>query len=102
MAPLGITAGVKNCAVCAAVPIFQTMYFFQDSLEFYKPATMIVGGLVHTNSDLYASSSSSGTLTFSGNVSYAGNYSATQDPPYANTWSGWSANAELLVASGRA
>ena len=89
-----VVAGVRRRFQYIEVPIFQMMYFFQHDLEFYKPATMIVGGLVHTNSNLYASSSSSGTLTFTGNLSYVGNYSQTADPPYANTWSGWSANAE--------
>lgn len=88
-------AGVRRRFQYVEVPIFQMMYFFQNNMEFYKPATMIVGGLVHTNSNLWASSSSSGTLTFNGNVSYSGAYSQTQDPPYANTWSGWSANAQI-------
>lgn len=87
-------AGVRRRFQYVEVPLFQSMYFFEHDLEFYKPATMIVSGLVHSNSNLYASSSSSGTLTFSGNVSYAGNYSTTSDPPYANTWSGWSSNAQ--------
>ena len=89
------TAGVKRRFSYVEVPVFQMMYFFNDNLEFYKPATMIIGGLVHTNADLYASSSNAGTLTFSGSLSYGGNYSSTQDPPYANTWSGWSSNAEI-------
>jgi len=90
-----MVAGVRRRFQYIGVPLFQAMYFFQDNMEFYKPATMIVSGLVHTNSNLWASSSSAGTLTFSGNVSYSGNYSTTSDPPYANTWSGWSANAEI-------
>ena len=88
-------AGVRRRFQYVEVPLFQAMYFFEHNLEFYKPATMIVSGLVHTNSNLYASSSSSGTLTFTGNVSYAGNYTTTGDPPYANTWSGWSSNAQI-------
>ncbi len=89
------SAGVRRRFQYVEVPIFQMMFFFQNNMEFYRPATMIVGGLVHTNSSLWASSSSSGTLTFTGNVSYAGNYSTTQDPPYASAWSGWSANAQI-------
>lgn len=89
-------AGVRRRFQYVEVPLFQAMYFFEHDLEFYKPATMIVSGLVHTNSNLYASSSSSGTLTFTGNVSYAGSYTTTGDPPYANTWSGWSPNAEVM------
>jgi len=88
-------AGVRRRFQYVQVPIFQMMFFFNDNMEFYKPATMIVGGLVHTNANLWASSSNAGTLTFSGNVSYAGSYSQTNDPPYANLWSGWSSNAEI-------
>ncbi len=89
------SAGVRRRFQYVQVPIFQMMFFFNDNLEFYKHATMTVGGLVHTNSNLWASGSSSGTLTFSGNVSYSGAYSQTNDPPYASTWSGWTSNAEV-------
>jgi len=34
-------------------------------------------------------------LTFESNVSYVNTFTSTQDPPYADTWSGWSANAEV-------
>ena len=88
-------AGVRRRFQYVEVPLFQAMYFFEHNLEFYKHATMIVSGLIHTNSDLYASGSTSGTLTFNGNVSYVGNYSTTSDPPFANTWSGWTPNAEI-------
>ena len=87
--------GIRRQFQYVEVPIFQMMFFFQDNMEFYKPATMIVGGLVHTNSNLWASSSSAGTLTFSGNVSHSGTYSQTQDPPFASAWSGWSPNAQI-------
>ena len=88
-------AGVRRRFQYVEVPLFQSMYFFEHNIEFYKPATMIVSGLVHTNSSLYASSSSSGTLTFTGNLSYVNNYTTTGDPPFANTWGGWSPNAEI-------
>lgn len=88
-------AGVRRRFQYVEVPLFQSMYFFEHNLEFYKPASMIVSGLVHTNSSLYASSSSSGTLTFTGNVSYVTSYTTSGDPPFANTWSGWSSNAEV-------
>jgi hypothetical protein len=91
-----VVAGVRRRFQYVEVPLFQAMYFFEHDLEFYKPATMIVSGLVHSNSTLYASSSASGTLTLQGNVSYVTGYSTTNDPPYANTWSGWSKNAEIL------
>lgn len=90
-----VEAGVRRRFQYVEVPLFQAMYFYEHDLEFYKPATMIVSGLVHSNSTLYASSSSAGTLTFTGNLSYVGGYSKTADPPYANTWSGWSPNAQI-------
>lgn len=79
------------------VPLFQATAFFEDDLELFRPATMTVGGLVHTNSKAYVSSSSSGVLTFSGHLSYstANGYLDDVDPPQANTWSGWAPNSEL-------
>ncbi len=58
---------------------------------------MTIGGLVHTNSKAYVSSSSSGVLTFTGHLSYAATngYLDNVDPPQANTWSGWSPNSEI-------
>jgi len=88
-------AGVKRQFQYTVVPLFQSMFFFQDNLEIYKAATMTVNGLVHTNSSAYLSGQSSSPLTFQSNVSYVTSYTATADPPYANTWSGWSANAEV-------
>ncbi|MGZ4984610.1 MAG: hypothetical protein ACXV8A_00830 [Chthoniobacterales bacterium] len=79
------------------VPLFQATAFFENDLELYRPATMTVGGLVHTNSKAYVSSSSAGELTFSGHLSYSANngYLDNVDPPQSNTWSGWAANAEI-------
>lgn len=91
--PVGV--GVKRLFQYTAVPLFQSMYFFQNDIVFYRPAKMIVGGLVHTNADAYLSGQSGTPLTFSGNVSYVGNYSSTVDPPYASTWSGYVANAKV-------
>ena len=92
---LPIQVGVKRFFAYTAVPLFQSMYFFQDDLVFYKPAQMIVGGLVHTNANAYLSGQSGASLTFTGDVSYSGSYSSTIDPPYANMWSGYSTNAEV-------
>ncbi len=63
-------AGVQRQFQYSEVPLFQAMYFFEDTLEFYRPADMMVGGLVHTNGKAYLSSSSAGTLTFQDQVSY--------------------------------
>ena len=87
-------AGVQRQFQYSEVPLFQAMYFFEDTLEFYRPADMIVGGLVHTNSKAYLSSSDAGTLTFQDQVSYVAAYSDSIDPPFSDQWSGWVANAE--------
>lgn len=89
--------GVKRAINYTVVPLFQATAFFEDNLELYRPATMTIGGLVHTNSKAYVSSSSSGELTFTGNLSYStpGGYLDDVDPPQANTWSGWRANSEI-------
>ena len=72
--PNPVNAGAKRSFQYVVVPIFQAMFFYQDNLEIYDPATMVVGGLVHTNSNLFLSATSSATLTFTGNVSYSGTY----------------------------
>ena len=89
--------GVKRAINYTVVPLFQATAFFEDDLELYRPATMTIGGLVHTNSKAYVSSSSSGVLTFTGHLSYAATngYLDNVDPPQADTWSGWSPNSEI-------
>jgi hypothetical protein len=74
------------------------MFFFNDDLVIYKPATMTVGGLVHTNANLYLSQQSG--LTFNNNVSYAGNYSATTIPPFGATYSAWSSSDQPPTLNG--
>lgn len=89
--------GAKRTFEYIQVPLFQSMFFFEHDLELYRPAPMIVGGLVHTNSRLLASGSSdtSGVeLTFQGNVSYAGGsggtagYSYNEPPVGGPAWAG--------------
>ena len=91
----GFRAGVKRQFQYSAVPLFQAMFFFEHDLSVYKAASMNVTGLVHTNANAYLSSSSGNPVSFADNVSYSGTYSQTNDPPFANTWSGWVPNAEL-------
>lgn len=88
--------GAKRAINYTVVPLFQATAFFEDDLELFRPATMTIGGLVHTNSKAYVSSSSAGELTFSGHLSYSttGGYLDDVDPPQASTWSGWVANSE--------
>jgi hypothetical protein len=92
-----VNYGVKRAINYSAVNLFQATAFFEGDLELFRPATMTIGGLVHTNSKAYVSSSDAGLLTFGGNLSYAANggYLDTVDPPQSNTWSGWAANSEI-------
>ena len=83
----GPAVGVKRQFQYSEVPLFQSMFFFENTLEFYKPASMIVSGLVHTNDNLYASYADGSSLTFQDEVSYVNNYSSTVDPPFAAGWS---------------
>lgn len=94
-------AGTRRLFQYIEVPLFQSMYFFEHQLEIYRPAPMIVGGLVHSNSRLLLSGSrdrSGVELEFENNVSYAGGsdstagYSWTEAPVGALAWSGTSAS----------
>lgn len=90
--------GAKRVINYSVVPLFQATAFFEDNLELYKTAPMTIGGLVHTNSRAYVSSSSpesggSPSLTFSGNLSYVSGYTDGQAPPQADTWSGYTPNS---------
>ena len=90
-----IKYGAKRTINYSVVPLFQATAFFEDNLELYKTATMTIGGLVHTNSTAYVSSSSTSnpSLTFTGNLSYVGGYTDDAAPPLAYLWSGYSANS---------
>ncbi|MDB6152046.1 MAG: hypothetical protein JWL90_499 [Chthoniobacteraceae bacterium] len=105
-----VEAGVRRRFQYVQVPLFEAMFFYEHDLEMYKPASMIVSGLVHTNSDLYLSfgidiNGDQSPVTFEGNVSYAGkkflgdgtpNNSGTNTaPPHADEWSEWT-TGELM------
>ena len=85
----GLKVGVKRQFQYSEVPLFQAMFFFEDDLEFYRPATMIISGLVHSNSTAYLSHGSNASLTFQDQVSYVEDYSIDSAPPYADLWSGY-------------
>lgn len=103
--------GVKRSINYTVVPLFQSTAFFEDNLELYKTATMTIGGLVHTNSKAYVSSSrdagsaQGATLTFTGNLSHVTGYidgrwtdsggQVRDAPPQAWLWSGYSANSSF-------
>lgn len=88
----GPAVGVKRQFQYSEVPLFQAMFFFENNLEFYRPATMMVSGLVHTNSTAYLSYGAGSSLTFEDQVSYVNSYSTDTAPPFANMWSGYVAN----------
>ena len=87
----GPSAGIKRQFQYSEVPLFQSMFFFENDLEFYKPAAMIVSGLVHTNDRLYASYADNSSLTFQDQVSYVTSYLSdnptTDVPAGAAAWS---------------
>ncbi len=95
--------GVKRSIEYVDVPLFQAMAFFQGDLELYKPATMTVQGLVHTNGDLYASVQSPSVLTFLSDLSYVGSYYTTSlYPTGAASWSAPSSMVGPTYPSGQA
>jgi hypothetical protein len=91
--------GAKRLFQWVEVPLFQSMYFYEHDLEIYRPAPMIVGGLVHSNSRLLLSGMKDTNfvdLQFNGNVSYAGGsgsqpgYTTTEPPIGGPAWAGFS------------
>ncbi len=90
----GSVAGVKRQVQYVEVPIFQSMFFFEHDLTIGQPAEMIVGGLIHTNSDLFLNGSTVGSLTISGDASYSGSYSETKDAPFISSWAPWTPSAK--------
>lgn len=91
-------AGTRRMFKFTEVPLFQSMYFYEPDLEIYRPAVMIVGGLVHTNSRLMTTGSADSTgaeLTYQGQVSYSGGnsttpgYTFTEPPIGGPAWAGF-------------
>ena len=85
--------GVQRRFQYSEVPLFQAMFFFEHNIEIYRPAEMVVSGLVHTNARAYVSGQDGADLTFQDQVSYVLGYSDDTDPPHADSWSGWVENA---------
>lgn len=68
---------MRRDLVYTSVPPTRGMFFSEGDFELYKPAKMIIGGDVHTNSSAHVSTgTSSSNLTFLANarVTYVGNY----------------------------
>ncbi len=78
----GAVAGVTRRVEYTEVPLFQSMFFFEGDLAIAQPAEIMIGGLIHTNSNLYLNGYKYGSLTVGGNASYAGSYSDTTDHRY--------------------
>ncbi len=91
----GAAAGVTRRVEYTEVPIFQSMFFFEGDLAIAQPAEIMIGGLIHTNSNLYLNGSQYGSLTVGGNASYSGSYTNTIDPPSNDTWAPWNPGAKL-------
>lgn len=94
-------AGARRRFEYVVVPLFQSMFFFENNLEIYRPAPMIVGGLVHTNNRLLVSGMADRTgieLQFNGAVSYAGGnattpgYTTSEPPIGGPAWAGFSSS----------
>ncbi len=86
--------GIKRFFTYTEVPLFQSMFFFEHDFEMYRPATMIVGGLVHTNRWGFASNdTATASLTFTGNVSHVLGWTNSTIPYKSETWSGYVAGA---------
>ena len=68
----------------ADAPIFQSAIFYEGALEIHPGPDMQITGLVHTNTDLYASTSGS-NLTFSRNVSFGSSYAEGVAPGDSRT-----------------
>lgn len=86
-------AGTRRYFQYTQVPLFQAMYFYEHNLEIYRPAPMIVGGLVHSNSNLLLSGSKDQTgveIQFQGNVSFVKGQNSTEPPLGGPEWAGLS------------
>ena len=80
---------LQRSLVYTSVPPTRGMFFSQGNFELYKPATMVIGGDVHTNADAHISTgTSSSNLTFLANskVTYVGTYD-NASPAGAESWS---------------
>jgi hypothetical protein len=82
--------GVKRTFQYVTVQLFQTMFFYENDFEMYRPATMIVSGLSHTNRYGHVSNDlPNGTpLTFQSPISHVMGWS-NAEPYRATTWSGF-------------
>ena len=84
-----VVGGIESVSVSrrfqkADAPIFQSAIFYEGALEMHPGPDMNITGLVHTNTDLYASTGGS-NLTFSRNVSFGSSYTEGVAPGDSRT-----------------
>ncbi len=78
---IDLTAYVKEEIWFGAIPLFQFAIFYNMDLEFNPGAAMTINGHVHSNQNIYATGSSSGSpLTFSDIVEAALSYQSSPNP----------------------
>jgi hypothetical protein len=64
------TASLQMRFKSRLVPLFQFAAFYENDLDFYRPAPMTINGPIHTNSNLYLNAG--GNLTLNGQLTSAG------------------------------
>lgn len=98
------TLSLQRDLVYTAVPPTRGMFFCQGDFELYKPAKMVIGGDVHTNSNAHISTGTgSSNLTFLSNsrVTYVGTYD-NGIPAGAASWNNSGTNYPPTYDSGLA
>ncbi len=76
--------GVRRLFQYTQVPLFQSMFFFEGDLELYRPAEMIIKGLIHSNSTIYMAGDE-GSIRIQDYVSYVNAYDLVA--PSGHKWS---------------
>jgi hypothetical protein len=96
------TVTMRRDLVYTSVPPTRGMFFSEGDFELYKPAKMVIGGNVHSNSNAHVSTgTSSSNLTFLANskVTYAGTYD-NAIPAGATTWNNSGTNYPPTYTNG--
>jgi hypothetical protein len=96
------TMTLQRYLVYTSVPPTRGMFFSEGDFELYKPAKMVIGGDVHTNTNAHVSTgTASSNLTFLANsqISYVGTYD-NSIPAGAAAWSSSGANYPPTYANG--
>ena len=75
-----IGAAVGQAVNLGTIPIFQFAIFYQNTLEIDPGANMTINGFAHGNNTIFMDPNSGVTLTFSNDVSAAGNIILGQNP----------------------